>query len=104
MKVRAPPGCTNLFGSPGRAKLKDIMSQANDAESLLSNWDPLGHEIPPEVASATVKRQIRNILKSYTGWFDPLAELLQNALDAVDLRQRREAESDYHPTIWVQID
>lgn len=68
----------------------------------LKNWDPLEEKFSPELLSATMKRQIKNILKSYTGWFDPLSELIQNALDAVDNRKRR--NSEYTPVIWIKID
>lgn len=43
-----------------------------------------------------------NILKSYTGWYDPISELIQNALDAVDERGKA-GESDYIPKIWITI-
>ncbi len=66
------------------------------------SWDPIEVGLSTELVSVTVKRQIRNILKSYTGWFDPLCELMQNALDAVDDRKRRDAK--YKPGIWVKID
>ena len=39
------------------------------------NWDPLEENLTSELVSATIKRQIKNILKSYTGWFDPFSEL-----------------------------
>ena len=39
---------------------------------------------------------------SYTGWYDLLSELIQNALDAIDHRKRR--ESDYSPKLWIKID
>ena len=68
----------------------------------LKNWDPLEVGPSPELVSATMKRQIRNILKSYTGWFDPLCELVQNALDAVDNRKQRDTQ--YTPAIWIKID
>ena len=68
----------------------------------LKNWDPIKEGLSPELVSATIKRQIRNILKSYTGWFDPLCELMQNALDAVDNRKRRDTK--YRPAIWIKID
>jgi len=68
----------------------------------LKNWDPIEEGLSPELVSATIKRQIRNILKSYTGWFDPLCELMQNALDAVDNRKRRDTK--YTPAIWIKID
>lgn len=66
------------------------------------SWDPIEVGLSPTLLSETLKRQIRNILQSYTGWFDPLAELVQNAVDAVEHRRRQEKE--YKPTIWIQID
>ena len=69
---------------------------------MVTHWDPIDEALSPEVVSATIKRQIRNILKSYTGWFDPLAELIQNAIDAVEHRKQR--EKNYQPNIWIKID
>ena len=58
-----------------------------------------------EAALGAVKREINNILSSYVGWFDPLCELIQNALDAVDARSVLEGpESNYRPEIEVIID
>jgi hypothetical protein len=68
----------------------------------LKNWDPLAMDLSSELVSATIKRQIKNILKSYTGWFDPLSELIQNALDAVD--NRKQLDQGYTPIIWIEID
>ena len=65
------------------------------------NWDPLETTLSPELLSASIKRQIKNILKSYTGWFDALSELIQNALDAVD--NRKQKEPNYTPLIWLEI-
>lgn len=65
-------------------------------------WDPLSHKVSEELFGATIKRQIKNILKSYTGWYDPLSELIQNSLDAVDERKKL-GEKDYTPTIWLEI-
>ena len=68
------------------------------------SYDPLALSLADESwLLAARKREIRNILKSYTGWFDPFAELLQNALDAVEKRALDE-DVDYVPRIWVQID
>ena len=65
-------------------------------------WDPLEENLTSELISTTIKRQIKNILKSYTGWFDPFSELIQNALDALDARK---AEDDqFTPKLWIQID
>ena len=66
----------------------------------LKNWDPLKEVLATELLSATLKRQIKNILKSYTGWFDPFSELIQNALDAVDNRKK---EKEFIPTIYIDI-
>ena len=53
---------------------------------------------------AAQRREIRNILKSYTGYYDLFAELLQNALDAVERRQSEQQQQiDYQPAIWVTI-
>lgn len=68
----------------------------------LNNWDPLKADLSSELVSATIKRHIKNILKSYTGWFDPFSELIQNALDAVE--HRIESEEEFTPTLWIDID
>ncbi len=55
----------------------------------LEPWDPLALESDePDLVIAAQKREIRNILKSYTGYYDLFSELLQNALDAVEKPQR----------------
>ncbi len=73
-------------------------------QTKLDSWDPLSPatSLADEIYAATLKREIRNIIKSYTGWFDPVSELIQNALDAVD--QRAEQEKDYTPKIWIEVD
>ena len=51
------------------------------------SYDPLTIEDQDrELVVAAKKREIRNILKSYTGYYDPFAEILQNAFDAVEKR------------------
>jgi Histidine kinase-, DNA gyrase B-, and HSP90-like ATPase len=77
-------------------------------ESLVDGFDPLGDDAPQSSSLSIVfddarKRIIQNILKSYTGMFDLFSELLQNALDAVQQRQRVEGNA-YKPHIWVSID
>lgn len=54
----------------------------------MENWDPLEIQgsATSEIVAASKKREIKNILKSYVGFFDPFCELIQNAMDAVDLR------------------
>lgn len=71
----------------------------------ISEWDPLksNSDIPEELVSAAKKRQIKNILKSYVGLYDPFSELIQNAMDAVDMR-RGLSEKDYLPKLYIKID
>ena len=74
-------------------------------------FDPLDYKSSKqsEAAFHALKREIRNILSSYVGWFDPFCELIQNALDAVDLRYKEESSdgnvaTTYVPTVQVLID
>ena len=68
------------------------------------SYDPLTIEDHDrELLVAAKKREIRNILKSYTGYFDPFAEVLQNAFDAVERRAYHE-DVDYLPEIWIDVD
>jgi hypothetical protein len=70
----------------------------------LDGFDPLaaddfsGTAALSQVFEDSRKRDVQNILKSYTGTFDLFSELLQNSLDAVQARQRRDGVS-YEPTI-----
>lgn len=72
----------------------------------LEDWDPLiAKDFSEELIGAAKKREIKNILKSYTGWYDPFCELIQNALDAVDQRKEKEGKvSNYTPQLWIKID
>ena len=56
-----------------------------------------------EIISAARKREIKNILKSYVGFYDPFSELIQNAMDAVDERQRRLKEDGYAKWLWIEV-
>ncbi|MGA9364242.1 MAG: ATP-binding protein [Bacteroidota bacterium] len=68
-------------------------------------FNPLAVKISSsnDAATRAVKREIRNILGSYVGWFDPFAESLQNSLDSVEERALQE-DADYRPTIRITID
>jgi hypothetical protein len=55
-----------------------------------------------EVAALAQKREIKNILSSYVGWYDPFCELIQNSLDSVESRAR-ENETGYCPSLWITI-
>jgi len=70
---------------------------------LKKEWDPLvdTSEVN-EIISAAKRRQMQNIIKSYTGYYDPISELIQNALDAVDTRTELDEKFD-DPTIWIEI-
>jgi len=56
----------------------------------VNTWDPLdavkGQDA--NILTAATKREMQNILRSYVGFFDPFSELIQNAMDAVDARER----------------
>ena len=60
-------------------------------------------EASSDIIISSRKREIRNILKSYVGFYDPFCELIQNALDAVDMRAYQESES-YQKHVWIKID
>ena len=67
----------------------------------LDGFDPLAEGDSTNSAALTQifevsrKREVQNILKSYTGTFDLFSELLQNALDAVQARKRE-------GNIWIR--
>ena len=69
------------------------------------SWDPLlsSKEADTEIISAAQKREIKNILKSYVGMYDSFSELIQNAMDAVDKREKIETK-DYSKKLWLTID
>jgi hypothetical protein len=76
----------------------------------LDGFDPLAtqendrHGIAlTQVFEEANRRIISNILKSYTGYFDLFSELLQNALDATQARQRQHS-GHYLPKLWITID
>ncbi|KAF0676279.1 ATP-binding protein [Profundibacterium mesophilum] len=59
---------------------------------MFENFDPLKiHDtaaVDESVVSRRHKRSIHSILHSYVGWYDPFAELIQNAIDSVEKRSR----------------
>lgn len=69
------------------------------------SWDPLqtSQDVGTEIISASQKRQIGNILKSYVGNYDAFSELIQNAMDAVDHRQRELTDLLYQPKLWLTV-
>lgn len=72
--------------------------------STFTNWDPLeaSRNSHTEVLTATQKREIKNILKSYVGQYDCFSELIQNAMDSVEKRKKLK-ESSYQPYLRITI-
>ena len=74
----------------------------------LEGYDPLADQKLPTVEISrfiedSQKRDVLNILRSYTGLLDVFSEAIQNGIDACDLRTRQEPEG-YEPKIWIHID
>jgi hypothetical protein len=83
------------------------MSESLADQKLLHNvldaWDPLAaSDDDVDMFAAAQKREIRNILKSYTGYYDLFSEMVQNALDAVEKRSS-ENIAGYMPSISITI-
>lgn len=93
-------------GAPLRL-IEQMVGTPADQLALLDpveSWDPLDEtNSDPGLLIAAQRREIINILRSYTGYYDLFSELLQNALDAVD-RRAHEGNDDYKPSIWIKID
>jgi len=68
------------------------------------SFDPLMYKskADTDVAALALKREIREILGSYVGWYDPFSELIQNGLDSVDTRRKNELES-YVPKLFITV-
>ena len=69
----------------------------------IAPWDPLSvdSENFSWMADAQ-RREINNILKSYTGYYDVFSELIQNALDALE-RRWEEDQGSFNPGLWIRI-
>lgn len=67
-------------------------------------FDPLKAKLDAntEAQVNALKREIKNILKSYVGWYDPFGEVIQNAIDSVEKRSQVD-EGIYRPSIWITI-
>jgi hypothetical protein len=83
------------------------MSQPPEPKSsgnALAAWDPLAPtDDDVDMFAAAQKREIRNILKSYTGYYDLFSEMVQNALDAVEKRSAENVKG-YEPSLLITID
>ena len=96
-----------------RQQRKDFETNPSQIANLLRSnqimaklFDPLDIKASSDsdFVSASRKREIRNILKSYVGFFDPFAELIQNAMDAVDTRARDLKDTNYRRRLWIEVD
>lgn len=69
-----------------------------------ASFDPLEAKTKAdsEVKLKALKNEIKGILTSYVGWYDPFSETLQNAMDAVEKRANNN-ELFYSPKIWITI-
>ena len=71
-------------------------------------FDPLdavlnsGNGINQKMLETAKKREIRNILKSYTGYFDLFSEAIQNALDSTEKIWR--TNKSFKPILRIEID
>lgn len=77
-------------------------------QSDLDGFDPLAEGVSARPSDKSIfeeatRRVVQNILKSYTGYFDLFAELLQNSLDAIDKRTQA-AAAPFVPQLWITID
>ncbi|MGL4667037.1 MAG: ATP-binding protein, partial [Saezia sp.] len=70
-----------------------------------NSWDPLeaAQDSDHEIITSAKKREIKNILKSYVGTYDPMSELIQNAMDSVEKRQSL-AGNNYQKKLIIKID
>jgi len=71
---------------------------------MFVNFDPLNINDTASQDESVIlkrtKRSIHSILHSYVGWYDPFAELVQNALDAVE---KRALKDDFQKQISIII-
>lgn len=78
------------------------MSDIDSVLKELDGFDPLQDVMAVASAEDPNKPVILNVLNSYTGFYDLFSELIQNALDAVQLKARNDAA--FKPHLWIFID
>ena len=84
--------------------MSESFTDSKSAHNMLDAWDPLApSDDDVDMFAAAQKREISNILKSYTGYYDLFSEMVQNALDAVEKRSS-ENVAGYTPSISITID
>lgn len=75
-----------------------------NVKSTIDGFDPLG-TTPEEadfqgIVDDANRRIVRNVLNSYAGFFDVFSEMIQNALDALQMKQRAVGEG-YIPKLSI---
>ena len=78
-----------------------LAEEINGYDPLDENLDPASAHI--EFLRQSTRRDVQNILKSYTGYFDIFNETIQNALDAVETKWKKSSVG-YKPKLYVRID
>lgn len=77
------------------------------SKTSIDGFDPLGTPAAEVDLQGIVddanRRIVRNILNSYAGFYDVFSEMIQNALDALQIKQR-ELRNGYVPRLWITID
>lgn len=78
------------------------MEKYNGFDPLEKSITNIHEEIQIKLLNDAKKREIKNILKSYTGYYDIFSEMLQNALDATEKKWR--IDKSYQAEIQIIID
>jgi hypothetical protein len=73
--------------------------------SGLHGYDPLANlaSASDRLLSEVAHRNIVNILKSYTGFYDLFSEGIQNAIDGLEARAAA-SDGKYQPQLWIDVD
>jgi hypothetical protein len=70
--------------------------------ALKKSFNPLGR-LNPQEAERLIKNNLQNIIDSYQGKYDLFIEMIQNAVDAVEMRAKQGGERDYVPQVWIVV-
>lgn len=71
-------------------------------KSEIDGFDPLSENPTQSSSQDPNKAVVLNVLNSYTGFFDLFSELIQNGLDAIQLRYK--SGESFKPSLWISID
>lgn len=78
------------------------MSDIATSIKELDGFDPLQDVMAISSTDDPNKPVILNVLNSYTGFYDLFSELIQNSLDAVQLKSR--SDPQFKPRLWILVD